>query len=89
MLKIDPTNKNATWAALVNHATYTVGAGMRVVPGDPTNSFLYRKLTDALGPNDGLPMPQSGGTATGGWKKLPAADLEMVRCWIVAGAKND
>jgi len=87
MLSIQPTMQGATWSQLVNVQTYTAGAGVRVVPGDPENSFLWRKLTDQLGPNDGLPMPHSG-LATG-WNELPADEIEMVRCWILEGAPND
>jgi len=87
MLNIDPTMAGPTWSHLVNVPTYTAGAGVRVVPGDPEHSFLYRKLTDQLGPNDGLPMPHSG-LATG-WNELPADEIEMVRCWILEGAPND
>jgi hypothetical protein len=87
MLKIDPTNKAGTWAQLVGVPASLAGAGVRVVPGDPAHSFLYRKLVDDLTPTEGSPMPKSG--LSMGWNKLPASEIEMVRCWILAGAKND
>ena len=51
---------------------------VRVVPNDPDASFLIHKLEG--GPNlVGERMP-FGGSA------LPAADIQMVRDWIAAGA---
>lgn len=87
MLHIDPADANGTWGALVKVDAAIVGAGKRVVPGDPAHSFLYRKLINDLKPDDGVPMPKSG-LATG-WSKLPADQIEMLRCWILAGAKNN
>jgi hypothetical protein len=87
MLHINPADPAATWAALVNVTTYTTGAGKRVVPGDPAHSFLYRKLTNDLTPDEGLPMPASG--LGSGWKELAPDEIEMVRCWILGGAKNN
>jgi hypothetical protein len=55
-------------------------AGLRrVVPGDPGASFLVRKLTGALAPGEGDPMPQVGGS-------LAPADVELVKRWIAADA---
>jgi hypothetical protein len=87
MLFINPMKKTYTWNQLVNVPTYTPGAGVRVKPGDPLNSFLYRKLINDLSPTEGSPMPKSG-LATG-WNELPADQIEMVRCWILGGAQND
>lgn len=62
-------------------ASATGAAGkMRVVPGDPDASFLWQKLTGALGEDEGLPMPAAGGAA------LDALELELVRRWIAGGA---
>jgi hypothetical protein len=85
-LKIDPSNDAATWAQLVGVPAYIMGAGVRVVPGDPAHSFLYRKLTNDLTPSEGSPMPKSG--LANGWNELPASEIEMVRCWILAGAAD-
>jgi len=86
-LHIDPADAASSWAALVDVDAFIAGAGKRVVPGDPAHSFLYRKLVGDLGPDDGVPMPKSG-LATG-WMELPEDELDLVRCWILAGAKND
>jgi hypothetical protein len=59
------------------------GAGvLRVLPGDPDASFLVRKLMGTLGPLEGDSMPRVG-------TRLPAAQLELVRRWIAAGAPVD
>lgn len=87
MLHIDPLDPAGTWAALVNVKSYTAGAGKRVVPGDPKHSFLYRKLVDDLTANEGAAMPASGLAI--GWKELAPDEIEMVRCWILAGAKKN
>jgi hypothetical protein len=55
---------------------------LRVLPGDPERSFLLAKLRGTLGPDEGTPMPQVGGT-------LPAGRIELVRRWIAAGAPAD
>ena len=52
-----------------------------VEPGDPDNSYLYRKLL-ADADIDGARMPPNGPYLT------PAA-LETVRAWIEKGAPND
>jgi hypothetical protein len=52
-----------------------------VVPGQPEMSLLYQKLSSAT-PPCGSRMPL-GGTA------FSDAQLEMIRSWIAAGAKND
>lgn len=87
-LKFTASDKNGAWAAFVNVPAMTAGAGVRVVPGDPAHSFLYRKLTNDLTPDEGQPMPQGAGLNPG-WKELPQDEIEMVRCWILGGAKND
>lgn len=87
MLHIDKNDAKATWGALVNVSSAIAGAGKRVVPGDPAHSFLYRKLVDNLKPTEGAPMPKSG--VMTGWNELPADQIELLRCWILAGAKNN
>ncbi len=63
---------------LVDAASQNWG-GMRVVPGEPDASVLYRKLTGdgAVGPR----MPQGGA--------LAADDIETVRRWIAEGAQDN
>jgi hypothetical protein len=72
------------YAALVGRGSMSArcgGGGARlVVPGDPNASLLYLKLSAA--PACGDRMPQ-------GASPLTAAQVEMVRSWIAAGAPND
>jgi hypothetical protein len=67
---------------LVEQPATTPGAlgEMRVVPGDPEASFLWRKLTGALDADEGTRMPATGSGP------LDALELELVRAWIAAGA---
>jgi hypothetical protein len=52
----------------------------RVTPGDPTNSYLYRKITGAGITGDRMPLQQP-----------PLSDdkIALVRDWIRRGAPND
>lgn len=73
---------NAAWAALVhvqpdNAAARNRGA-LLVDPFQPDNSFLLRKLTGPLS-GEGARMPL-------GSSALSAADIDVVRRWIVNGA---
>ena len=52
----------------------------RVLPGDPANSYLYRKITGAGITGDR--MPQGG-------PYLTDAQAKLVRDWIRRGAPND
>jgi hypothetical protein len=91
-LTIDSSNPDATYAALVNASANAQGAGLRVVPGDPSHSFLFRKLTDQLSPSEGDPMPPPNGgapTPPAGWTELPQDQIDIVRCWIQEGAKKE
>ena len=59
------------------------GAGataLRVVAGEPGQSFLYEKITSA-GPSCGDPMPPGG--------SVDSADVETIRSWIAGGALPD
>jgi hypothetical protein len=53
---------------------------LRVAPGDPANSYLYRKITGAGITGDR--MPQGG-------PPLDEAKIKLVRDWIRRGAPND
>jgi len=55
---------------------------LRVTPFDPENSFIMRKITNTLAPDEGGPMPQ-------GAAPLSALEIERIRAWIVQGAQND
>jgi hypothetical protein len=53
------------------------GAGLvRVAPGDPTASFLHRKITDDLPPGWGGDMPRTGAPLT-------PAQIDLIRRWIL------
>ncbi len=52
-----------------------------VVPGQPENSLLYRKMTGDLQATEGGVMPPAG--------VLPDFLIEPVRVWIEQGAPND
>lgn len=52
---------------------------LRVTPGNPNNSVLYRKITGGNGL--GGPMPPGG--------MLTQAQMDTVRAWILKGAQND
>lgn len=71
----------ASFAAIVDVASLQQPALMRVKPGDPDNSYLMRKVRGAAGIT-GSRMPQGG-------NELSAAQLELLRSWIAAGARND
>ena len=77
------STRAAAYAALVGPSSTSALCGTRgrlVVPGDPGASLLYLKVQAA--PPCGDRMPQ-GATALG------AAQVEMIRSWIAAGAPND
>jgi hypothetical protein len=68
-------------------SSISVCSGMqRVVPGQPDMSVLYQKLADM--PSCGTAMPPPGqGQATDAL--FNARELEVVRSWIMAGAKKN
>jgi hypothetical protein len=79
------TDGNA-WAMLVSH-TSSRSTDLRVVPGHPERSFVWRKLNNLnLTPTEGDPMPKGEAIA---WRPLPADQLEAIRCWILEGAPNN
>lgn len=63
----------------VNSTTYT--SRILIVPGDPTNSYLFQRC--AAVEDAGPPMPY--GFVDG----LAAEPLQLLSDWISAGAKND
>ena len=52
----------------------------RVAPNDPSNSYLYRKITGAGITGDRMPLNQP---------PLSDAQISLVRDWIRRGAPND
>ena len=70
------------WANVVNVTSSQMDM-LLVKPGDPEQSYLYRKLTDThteAGGN-GEEMPFDA--------RLTATQLEIVRSWIEQGARNN
>jgi hypothetical protein len=68
------------YAMIVNHPSTEMPQLMRVLPGDPANSYLYRKITGSGITGDR--MPQGG-------PFLTDAQIKLVRDWIRRGAPND
>jgi hypothetical protein len=67
-----------SFANIVNVASAEQPALMRVKPGDSADSYLFRKITGAVGIT-GAQMPLTGGALT-------AAQIAAIRDWIDAGA---
>lgn len=68
------------YAALVGAASGLYDGRTLVVAGDPDASFVLAKMAGTQGGSEGTPMPPPSGAA--------AADLEVVRAWIAAGATD-
>lgn len=69
-----------TYGSTVNVPSNEMPGLMRVKPGDPDNSYLYRKIR-GVGITGGR-MPQGG-------PYLSQADIDKVKGWIEAGAPNN
>ena len=67
LVEVDASNSTARGRSL-----------LRVVPGDPDSSFLFRKLVSP-GPGEGTPMPTVD-------ERLTAPYLDLVARWIEQGA---
>jgi hypothetical protein len=70
------------YANLVNVASTGKPGAIRVIPGDPTNSYLVQKLLGSPG-IVGLRMPRSGPPY------LTDAQISQIQAWIAAGALNN
>jgi hypothetical protein len=68
------------YAQIVNHPSTEMPQLMRVLPGDPSNSYLYRKVTGANITGERMPL---------GGPYLSDAQLKLIRDWIRRGAPND
>ena len=68
------------YAMIVNVKSVENASLNRITPGDPANSYLYRKITGAGITGDR--MPQGG-------PYLSDAQISLVRDWIRRGAPND
>ena len=71
---------SATWSSTVNVSSRQCSTpSMLIAPGDPDQSYLWRKLQGQDLCNGSAPMPPTGA--------VPSADeLEIVRSWICMGA---
>lgn len=71
---------DGSYDALVDVESVAAPGEILVIPGDPDNSYLVRKL-EAAADIVGTEMPPGG--------ILDEASLTLVRDWIAAGALND
>lgn len=69
-----------SYANIVSRPSVEMPSLMRVEPGNPDNSYLYRKITGAGITGDRMPQ---------GLPPLSAAQIRLVRDWIRRGAPND
>ncbi|HLG21062.1 MAG TPA: c-type cytochrome domain-containing protein [Bdellovibrionota bacterium] len=74
-----------SFSQLVNVSAFNSAAAaagkLRVVPGDPDNSFLIQKL-EGPSADEGTRMPQTSGF-------LPQATIDVIRHWITNGAQDN
>jgi hypothetical protein len=68
------------YGQIVNHPSIEMPQLMRIAPGDPANSYLYRKILGAGVTGDR--MPQGG-------PFLNDRQIRLMRDWIRRGAPND
>ncbi len=54
---------------------------IRVIPGDPNNSFIIQKL-------EGKPIPLLGDQMPQGGQPLPQSTIDVIRQWIQNGASQ-
>jgi hypothetical protein len=66
---------------IVNVVSLEVPALKRVLPGAASSSYLYQKITNAMG-IVGLPMPL-------GSYPMPSDDIDAIEAWINQGAQNN
>lgn len=67
---------------LVNRPSVGKPGAIRVIPGDPDNSYLIQKIEGAPG-IVGQRMPRTGGPY------LTPGQILVIRTWIQRGARND
>jgi hypothetical protein len=66
---------------IVNVASFEVPAVSRVLPGDASSSYLYQKITNAMG-IVGVSMPYFS-------DPLPSDEIDAIESWINQGALNN
>lgn len=64
---------------LVNVSSVLEPGRVRVLPGDPENSYLVMKLENRQSEGEAMPL---GGS-------LDAAEIQLIRDWIEKGAKDN
>lgn len=72
---------NVAYGELVNAQSSDKAAAVRVVPGNPNDSYLIQKLE---GRSDIV-----GGRMPLGGPFLSQADIDVIRAWIAQGAQNN
>ena len=70
------------YASLVNVASRNKAGAVRVIPGDPDNSYIIQKLAGGSG-IVGERMPRTGGPY------LTEGQMTIIKRWIATGANND
>ena len=70
------------YASLVNVASRGKTGAVRVIPGDPDNSYIVQKLEGRSG-IIGERMPRTGGPY------LTEGQMTILKRWIATGANND
>lgn len=75
--------EGATHAKIVDVSARGAGASDRVlvVPGNPNASYVFEKVTKD--------RPQAGDRMPGSGVELSGAQIDLLRRWIAAGAKDD
>ena len=68
------------YASTVNVASVEMPSLRRIAPGDPANSYLYRKITGSGITGDRMPQTLP---------PLSDAQISLIRDWIRRGAPND
>jgi hypothetical protein len=77
-----PLTENVSYANLVGRTSGNKPGAVRVIPGDPDNSYLIQKLEGSPG-IVGERMPRTGGPY------LTPGQISIIRRWIELGANND
>lgn len=72
------------YSQLVGVASTAWPQELRVKPGNPDASLLYKKLTGMLSPDEGFAMPPIYP-----WRQLPTDQLQLMHEWITGGAANN
>ena len=77
-----PLTEGVSYGNLVNRTSGAKPGAIRVIPGDPDNSYLVQKLEGTPG-IVGQRMPRTSGPF------LTDGQMRIIRRWIELGANND